>query len=265
MIMRSGQSGNAVVFLLLAIALFAALAYSFMRGSQTGTGNFEKQQGSLNSSEYKACLNAVEMADVRLQQRGCAGLVSRSPDGSNSKPGAPTDGSCSIFHANGGKLTPCVQPECSASRLNALAIGASCEGLIYAGTSGGNRIYTMSTDVGNYTWSSGTFASNTGATSNTDGLANTNILVNLANATAPYNAAVACRSLGPKWYLPARDELLALSSNSGTGELAGTIGQWTRYWSSTDWPTSQALALENNAANAYGKSSSYAVRCVRRN
>jgi hypothetical protein len=265
MMRRRHQSGNAVIFILLGIALFAALTYSFDKSMRGGTGTFDKQKGSLTATEYKACVSAVEMADVRLQQRGCAGLVSREVDGSNPISGAPTDGSCSLFHPNGGNVKPCVEPECPSADLNALAIGESCEGIIYIGTSGGRRLYTTPSSIGNFTWASGSFNTNTGASSTSDGMSNTNSLIASSDAAAPYNAAVACRNLGPKWYLPSSDELILLSTNSNTGELAGSYNIWSRHWTSTEHALTQAYSIENNGSRADAKSSSYEVRCVRRN
>lgn len=264
--MRRRQDGNAVLFILLGIVLFGALSYAFIKSSRNNGSDGSKQRQSLTASEYQSCLNAVELADAKLQSRGCAGLVSRQPDGSNPIAGAPTDGSCSIFHPSGGNLAPCVPPDCSTSQLNALGIGQSCMGLIYAGSSGGNRLYTTAADLGStYSWASGSLNTTTGAASNSDGLTNTNTLVALADAASPYSAAIACRNLGAKWYLPARDELIVLSTNSSTGELAGTFDVMARHWTSTDWPTSQALSIENSASRSDGKGSPFNVRCVRRN
>lgn len=59
------------------------------------------------SIDYQSCAIAIARAEVRFNQRGCAGLISYAAEGSNSISGAPTDGSCSIFHSSSGGVNPC--------------------------------------------------------------------------------------------------------------------------------------------------------------
>lgn len=271
--MRTSERGNAVIFILIAIALFAALAYTFTRSSQQGQANMYAGQSKMAVIDYQACLQTVQAMDQRLQQRGCAGMVSYNEDGSNNISGAPTDGSCSMFHANGGNLEPC-SAECPAEMMKDLSVGESCGGLIYAGESSGRRIYAASGDAGDAAWSSG--GSTTGATSLTDGLANTNTLLSLSDAGAPYPAAQLCRSIGLKWYLPARNELELLKSVKNVGAFNGTFqeagtgpGPWDPtniyYWTSVEANANVADSLPfNNWINGNGKTSARRVRCIRR-
>jgi hypothetical protein len=145
----------------------------------------------------------------------------------------------------------------------ALAIGESCGDLIYAGESGGNRLYTTAADQG-FTWPWATVNGGSGAESYSDGVANTNAME--ANGFANYPAARSCRALGTEWYLPAREELIMLYNNRG--DIGGFLQ--SMYWSSTDRGVfsgyNAAWCLQNGNSNCYtGKSGVYHVRCVIRN
>jgi hypothetical protein len=154
--------------------------------------------------------------------------------------------------------------------LAAASPGAVCGyGSVYAGALGGNHLITTAADQGLFSWNNGT--SNwtvTGTTSTSDGLANTNTLVALADAGAPYNAANACRALGSEWYLPSRDELNVLYTNraaiGGFNESGSHPAGW--YWSSSEtnhacpWAQRFSDGLQSYCYKNYGLS----VRCVRR-
>ena len=96
-------------------------------------------------------------------------------------------------------------------------VGSICaDGSVYAGDFEGVPLYTTPFDIGLFTWNNGVFSppwTETGSTSTTDGMSNTNILVGLTDSGAPYQGAHACRDLGAEWYLPARDELAVLYNN----------------------------------------------------
>lgn len=145
-------------------------------------------------------------------------------------------------------------------------VGTACtDGAIYAGTLGVQRIYAAPADEATtLSWNNGSGYTVTGATSLNDGLANTNTLVGLSDAGAPYAAAVACRAKGPGWYLPAIDELNVLYTNRSAIGGFKTSGQI--YWSSSESAIYYARTQIFNHGAASGNNKPYEryVRCVRR-
>jgi hypothetical protein len=150
-------------------------------------------------------------------------------------------------------------------------IGAVCaNGSVYAGVHGGSPLYTTPSDQGRFSWNRG--VSNwtlTGATSTSNGLSNTNKLVSLLDAGAPYRAARACRDLGTDWYLPSQAELYVLFTNRfaiGGFNLTGALpGGW--YWSSYE-PNSDSAArayrFSDGDLAGSNKTNALSVRCVRK-
>jgi hypothetical protein len=171
------------------------------------------------------------------------------------------DGSASYEYAN--CAAPSGLPGCP-------NVGDQCDDdSYYIGENGAAKIYaTTSTYQVSRTWNNGTTNwTVTGVTSMTDGAGNTDDLVNLSDAGAPYEAANYCDGLTAHghsdWYLPAKDEL-DLFWNEGS-PVAGinTSGSW--YWSSTE--NSNNLAWFQRFSDGYGygngKSTNRLVRCVR--
>lgn len=115
--MRQSQNGNVAVFILVGIALFAALCYTFMKGTDNGTNAYSKQQAKLIAQEILANAQQMDKAVNKLRQKGCSEnqLNFYSSNTSTSwnyhpNPDAPSDNSCDIFHANGANLTPWIMP-----------------------------------------------------------------------------------------------------------------------------------------------------------
>jgi hypothetical protein len=104
---RNSQRGSAIMILFIAVALFGLLAYAFMQGTRTSTGWLKTEADKAAVVTSEDCANSIDMAMKRLKSRGCAAAISTAPDGSNVLPGAPTDGSCSVYHVNGGGVKPC--------------------------------------------------------------------------------------------------------------------------------------------------------------
>ena len=100
------QSGNAVIFILIAIALFAALAYTFTRSAQTGQGNMTAGQVKLTAQEIVDYSSSVIAAVNKLRARGCSEneLNFKNSVENTSTPGAPSDKSCNIFVSQGGPI-----------------------------------------------------------------------------------------------------------------------------------------------------------------
>lgn len=94
----------------IAIALLAALSYAFMQGSRGGLSMIENEQDSAAATGAQDCTNTINMAVKRLELRGCGATISHAEDGSNSNPGAPSNGSCSVYHPNGGGVKASCAP-----------------------------------------------------------------------------------------------------------------------------------------------------------
>lgn len=268
---RNTERGSVIFMLFIAVALFGLLAFAMLQGSRGNLTMMSGEAQKAQATQVQDCTNGVDMAERRLQAKGCGALVSHNTDGSNTNPGAPSDGSCSIYHSNGGGMKPCAAAATVVCDLTALAIGDRCDGIVFAGTSGGNRIYTTESDTGaGVSWNNGTVSSlATGVISATDGSANTNSLVALSNAHSPYAAAVMCRALGAKWYLPAENELALLYANRlaiGNFSTGGTINDF--YWASNEssGTHTKTVYFQMGVAPSVHKyqAGGLRVRCVRR-
>lgn len=171
-----GQQGSAICFLFLAVALFGALSYAFLNGSRNNLSVITNEATKTAAYEAQDCSNSISLAQKRLQARGCGDLASLHYDGSNPHKGAPTDGSCSVFHPAGGGVKPCDMSVAIGPDLCKTGpIGTACQsdGAVYIGDMDGRRIYAAPSDeAGMFIWK--TSNTNTAGTKNsTDGLANT--------------------------------------------------------------------------------------------
>lgn len=262
------EKGNVLFLILIAVALFGALTYAVTSSSRTGANTTEKEQAKLDQAVMDNYMSAINFGKMRLEMAGCSSIDYTAP----ADQGAG-DKSCHIFHPDGGGVAyqDFGLDSCALQGIDitALAIGETACGVVYAGMSGGNRLYTTAADQGQFSWNNGT--SNwtvTGATSTSDGLANTNTLVALADAGAPYNAANACRSLGAEWYLPSQGELNVLYTNRaaiGGFNLSGSFPAG-RYWSSSENSNLYARhqRFSDGTQDNHAKSNGLSVRCVRR-
>lgn len=295
------QGGNAVLIILIALSLFAALSWAFTRDTSSNIGWVQKEMNKASQTASADCQRTIASAMKRLQFRpACNGIISSMEDGSNPNPGAPDDGSCSIYHPNGGGVTSCVSATAAGPDPCDLspAPGTACaNGTIYAGSSpdGNIPMYTTPSDApGTYAWNDGnTFGyvnttvqncttPSPGATAGCrTGKANTNILVSTDSNTAlgdtqPHQAAQYCADLSAygetDWYLPAADELNVLFLNHNEGVLAGSFNLTGNppvglYISSSESGTTQARRQNFNGGNQFAnsKSNAMSVRCVRTN
>jgi hypothetical protein len=119
-------------------------------------------------------------------------------------------------------------------------------------------------DLGDFKWAQSSTV-DVPADDMNNGLANTDTLIGLSNADAPYDAAIACRALGEEWYLPALNEIGTIFSNKDKGALANTFPS-VRYWSSTENGTGNArwYSFTNGGNGHTSKQLPHKVRCVRR-
>ncbi len=265
-------NGSVFIYILVGVALFAALMFSLSRSlTSSSTPILGKGQTKLSANRIAEYTRSIDMAIEKLQLRGCSfsQISYETPDGSNVNINAPADKTCHVFHIRGGGviydplLTNVLCP------LTSLAVGESCYGIVYGGTSGGRRIYTTLTDLpANYPYNNGSYiagAPATGATSDSDGLSNTQILVVATGIYAPYRAARACAALGAKWYLPAKNEMADLYSRRNTGDLKFQHDDFyyntsTEIGGNNNWTIRQDPAGPINRGNTL----SLNVRCVRR-
>lgn len=104
---HNSEQGSAILYLFVLVALFGFLAYIFAYGSRGNIAMLTSEQTKATVTTTTQCANNLAMATKRLEARGCGAMISSATDGSNSNPGAPTDGSCSIYHPNGGGITYC--------------------------------------------------------------------------------------------------------------------------------------------------------------
>lgn len=271
------QRGSAIWFLFLGVALFGALAYAFLQGSRSNVGMVTGEAAKVAGYQSQDCLNAVNMGMKRLQARGCADLISLETDGSNPHTGAPVDGSCSVYHANGGGVAPCNSVIAENSSCTTGPVGTVCtsDGAIYIGTVAGNRIYAAPTDAaGSMHW--GPYPHVTGAVHPTDGMANSESAMIVSAGASIYPAIWACRNRSPAgtWYLPAISELSLFWTNGNRRSPPGpldlsaiAIEASSFYWSSTEASSHGAHTrnLGNGSLSAWTKNNnSHRVRCVRR-
>lgn len=275
------QSGNVLFLILIAVMLFGGLSYVVTQSGRGG-GNVNKEQARLDTALAEQCVAHVEHGMNKLQLfHGCAAneISYELPDGTNENPANPGNTACFLFDPAGAGLTACgiylTAGGCADSVLEALAIGEiGCGTIVYAGISGGNRIYTTLADTSaGIVWNNNT--TNwvvTGVTSSSNGLANTNTLVGLSDIGAPYQAALACRGIGSDWYLPAMDELNLFYTNRAVGALNGTFdtsgggAAASRYWSSAESDDTNAwtLRFSNGGQAVISKRNARLLRCARR-
>ena len=256
------NSGNALFLILIAVALFAALGYAISNSARSGKTDTSTEKAQLAAGVNDQCTASINAAVLRLSMvKGCASdqISYELPDGTNLNPKAPTNKSCHIFSPLGGGVAPCGQYALgSLPCIQDLAnIGDSCAGIVYAGMSGSNRLYTTATDQGSSCWGSCTslwIVSNGSDAAN--GTANTDKMV-----TAGINIGMNCRALGEKWYLPSQSESLILYNNRVA--IGGFVGG--SYWTSTERPTDSARIrnMSDGTTTIMNKNNTLPYRCVR--
>ena len=268
------QNGNALFLILIAVALFAALSYAVTQSSRGG-GSIEREQQMIDQAVSEQCNASVDYAVNKVKLlNGCdsSEISYELADGDNPNPNAPADERCHVFRANGGGTVPCgAYLGLEFCDLESLAIGEKCPNgdVVYAGEYSGTRLYTTAADQGQFSWNNGSSNwTTTGASSTSDGMANTDTLVGLSDAGAPYEAANTCRGLGSDWYLPAQAELNVLYTNRTAIGGFNTSGSFPAgyYWSSSE-NANRSARNQRFSDGSQGNGNKYdgrAVRCVRR-
>lgn len=260
--MLTGQNGNALFLILIAVALFAALSYALTQSTRGG-GNIDREEQMIAQAVSEQCSASIDYAVNKLTLiLGCS-----TDDINYDIDSDAVDKSCHVYEPEGGGAIPCGTDsgECD---LAALDVGEKCENadIVYAGELSEARLYTTAADRGIFQWSNGGV---TTATSPSDGRANTDILVNIGGPGAPYAAANACHGLpGGEWYLPAENELNVLYTHReaiGGFDTSGTDPDGY-YWSSTQVNSYSARDVRFSNGSPFGRfiNEDRSVRCVRR-
>lgn len=102
-----GERGSVFFYVLLAIALFAALTYAVSRDKGGSTNIFTDKQAKLAAQEIIEYGNTVANAVQKLRLRGCTDTqISFENDivAGYTNPNAPSDKSCHVFDINGGSI-----------------------------------------------------------------------------------------------------------------------------------------------------------------
>lgn len=105
------QSGNVLVYILIAVALLAALSYVVAQNSRGVVSGISEQRAKLYATEIITYANSLADAVSQLRLRGCRDTeisFERPPfDGSDplyTNPNSPSDFSCHVFHVAGGAV-----------------------------------------------------------------------------------------------------------------------------------------------------------------
>jgi len=240
--------------------------FALNRSGQVSTSIATKGLAKASAADLQEYSRMVGSAVDMLLSRGCSQnqISYETPAGLNVNSNAPSDKRCHVFNIAGGNIPyrNLGSSYCpSGKALTDLAIGESCGSLIYAGISGGRRIYAAVSDqAGTCGYDQPTYIA-IGSTSVSDGLTNTDMIVT-ARPSTPFSCALSCRSLGAKWYVPAQNEAILLYNNR---EAIGGFTAAT-YWTSTETAT-HAGALVNLGTGSVSittKNSGRKWRCVRR-
>lgn len=160
------------------------------------------------------------------------------------------------------------ESSCVSRDLSSLALGAfSCDGgreIIYGGQLGEVRLY-VTPMTGTYMWKTA-FTGTSGTASATDGAANTTSMTSTLALQNAHPAATACRSLGSDWYLPARDEVVAVRGNRNQGKLAELATPAGVFWTSTQSSNFNAIASfwEGTTNSGFGKPELFPIFCMSR-
>lgn len=254
------QSGNVLVIILVAIALFAAISFAFTQGSRGNVSFVQDEMAKASSIDQQNCTHAISAANKRLTLRSCTSISMESDAA------LIADASCAIFHAHGGGVkADCAPPPPPPSDpCKTGAMGAVCgDGAIYIGDISGNRIYAASANDGAAQWSTENVV--TGATSTTDGLANSNNATIVSKGASVYPLIWVCKNKAPAgtWYLPSRDELNLIWTNQAAANLTGfTSFQGTSTENSNMFVWYQMFS--NGTQTISTKTGNHGIRCVRR-
>lgn len=151
------QAGNALFLILLAIVMFVALNIAVTQSMRGDGKNATSEKTQLTQAVIDGYTTNIQNGALRLQMRGCPTVNYTIPSLQ-----IAGDKSCFIFHPDGAGVIyqDLGLDDCGITGIDitTLAIGERCGSLVYAGTSGGNRIYALSADSGVIKGGSGTIS-----------------------------------------------------------------------------------------------------------
>ncbi len=107
--MIASQRGNAMIYILVGIFLFAALAYTFVKSGKSGQGKLTDRQADVAATEILGYAGTISKAVDRLRQKGCSEQqisFENSLDALHTNPSAPSSHECDLFDTAGAALTP---------------------------------------------------------------------------------------------------------------------------------------------------------------
>ena len=102
------EAGSAILWVLMAVALFAALNFAFNSGSRVSTSNLTDSEATAYANQIIQYGNEVKSAVKRMQLRGCRDTeisFENNVVAGYTNPNSPTDKSCHVFDIAGGGLT----------------------------------------------------------------------------------------------------------------------------------------------------------------
>lgn len=110
----SGESGNVLFLILIAVALFAALSYAVTQSTRSGAGNTSSETNLINSAQLTQYPAGVRTSVVRMIINGVAVDELRFNDPSDfgtANFDTPAERKLAVFHPNGGNATYQVPPQ----------------------------------------------------------------------------------------------------------------------------------------------------------
>lgn len=105
---ENNQSGSAILWILVAVALFGALNFAFNSSSRTGTSLLTDTEAEAYANQIIQYGNEVKNAVKRLTLRGCDDTEISFENNivtTYTNTNAPTNRSCHVFDSAGGGLT----------------------------------------------------------------------------------------------------------------------------------------------------------------
>jgi len=105
---NSNESGNAIIWILIAVGLFASLNYAWTSTSRNSTSILDDSEAKAYASQIIAYGNEVKATVKRLQLRGCDETEISFENNivlNYVNPNAPSNKSCHVFDIAGGGLS----------------------------------------------------------------------------------------------------------------------------------------------------------------
>lgn len=100
---RTGESGNVLFLILIAVVLFAALSYAVTQSSRSGAGSAANETNSLNAAQITQYPASVRTATIRMMVNGTD--VTELEFNPPATFGSLTSTAVGVFHPSGGGAT----------------------------------------------------------------------------------------------------------------------------------------------------------------